>query len=323
MRAIVAVWRSVWDLTVEIVREWSRDRVGGLAAEISFWMVLSIFPALLVLVAALGWFDGIVGGDVAQRAENNVVEAIDDVLGSEGNAVSDAVAELFRSPNTGALTIGILLALFSASGGFSAVVRALDVAYDIETSRSWFHARATGLLLSLGTVLVAVVVLAMLLVGPLFGRGSDIASEIGLGGWFHTTWDVARLPVAFVVLVGWAATIYHVAVLHHTPWRWDLPGALLAGVFWVLSTFGFQLYLASAAGGSNAVLGTLGGALSLLLWAYLMSIGLVLGAELNQVLADRHEVRARGIRAGTLRGQVRSWSGRIPRRSPPSASPDQ
>ena len=310
------------DVITEVAKEWSRDRVGGLAAEISFWMVLSIFPTLLVLGAALGFMDAIVGGDVATRAENRVIEAIDDVLGADGSAVSDAVTELFDAPSAGALTVGVVLALFSASGGFSTVVRALDVAYDIETSRSWFHARATALVLSLGTVVVAVIVLAMLLVGPLFGRGADIASEIGLGAWFEWTWDLARYPVAFILLIGWAATIYHVAPLHQTPWRWDLPGAVLAAVFWVLSTLGFQTYVTVAASGSNAVLGVLGGALTLLLWVYVLAIGLVLGAELNQVLAERFEVRVVDGVAGTVRDQVRGWRGRVAtRRTGPATDP--
>lgn len=289
----------------DVADEWRDDRCEGLAAEIAFWLVLSIFPGMLVFGALLGLIDNFFGADVADRAEDAVVEAIQDALGSEAGPISNAASDLFNSPSGRALTIGVLVAIFSLSRGFSAVVRALDVAYDIDTQRSWFHGRVTAIMLGIGTVAVGAVTLTTILLGPVFGRSG------GLGDWFNTTWAVIGPLVAFAALVAWATTVYHVAPLHQTPWRWDVPGAAVAAVFWLLATFGFRFYVDSAVGGSNAILGTVGAVLTLLLWVYLLSIGLLLGAEINQVLIDHKGIEADRASAGTVRGAVRGRLDRL------------
>lgn len=198
----------------------------------------------------------------------------------------------------------MIAALLSFSRGFNSVVGALDIAYDIEANRSWFHTRATAILLGLGTVLVGALALTALFLGPLFGRGQ-------LGTWFGSTWELFGPIGSFVALVAWAATIYHVTPLHVTPWRWDVPGAFLAAVFWLAATFGFRLYVDSAIGGSNAILGAVGGVLTLLLWVYVLSIGLLIGAELNDVLAKRAGVAMVSLDKRTVRGAVRDITGRV------------
>jgi membrane protein len=135
-----------------------------------------------------------------------------------------------------------------------------------------------------GSVLVGAVLLTMLVVGPAFGRGEELADRLGLGSAFVTFWDWVRLPVVVVMLVLWAATVFHVAPNHSTPWRADLPGAVLTTVLWALGAVGFRLYLDLAAGSDSAVFGALGGAVVLLLWLYVMGLALLTGAELNSSL---------------------------------------
>ncbi|MDH3707241.1 MAG: YihY/virulence factor BrkB family protein, partial [Acidimicrobiia bacterium] len=210
------------------------------------------------------------------------------------------IDDLFDGANTGAFTIGLLVALYSASRGFAAVVRAIDVAYDHPDRRGWVGARAVGLAMALGTAVVGVFVVLILVIGPLFGSGSDIAESLGAGGAFVTVWDWLRWPVALAVLVVWASTLYHVAPNQHTPWRYDVPGALMAMAMWVLATWGFTLYLRFASEGANAVFGLLGGAISLILWFYLLAMGLLAGAEVNAILAHETDV-GRARRTVTLR----------------------
>lgn len=95
-----------------------------------------------------------------------------------------------------------------------------------------------------------------------------------------------------ILITGWAATVFHLAPNHRTPWCWDVPGAVVTALWWGLASAGFRLYL-SVAAGANQVLGTLGGSLIVLLWLYLMSLGLLLGGEVNAVLAHRHDVSQR------------------------------
>lgn len=293
-----------------IAREWEADRATGIAAEIAFWLVLSLFPALLVVGSVLGSLETFVGDDLATRAEDRIIAEMQEVLGTDSNSIIDATEDLFGGTSTGVLTFGIAFAVFTTSRGFAAIVRGLDIAYDIDDYRSWTHQRLTGLALAFGTLVIAAVTLTMLVVGPLFGAGAEIAGDLGVGRWFILLWDWARAPVAFGVLVAWAATIYHVGPLHHTPWRWDLPGAFVAAVFWLASSFGFRFYVEVSTSGGNAIYGVVGGVLFLLLWVYVLSLGLMLGAELNQVLADRHDVRLEGSRsipASERIARVRAW----------------
>jgi membrane protein len=286
MDRLVALWEWTCVAARELLDEWSKDRVGGLAAEIAFFSLLGFFPAVVALAAALGSADALIGESAAADIETWLVDRMVDVFGGD-NSLEETVSELFKGGNGGALTVGALIAVYAASRGFTAVVRALDVAYDHDHLRGWLSTRLVGLGLTLVTVLVAAVVLTMIVVGPLLGEGNELASDLGISSVFGTLWDWLRWPLVFLVLVVWAATVYHVAPNHTSPWRSELPGALVAAVWWSVVSLGFSSYLAVASSGANAIFGLLGGAISLLFWLYLMSMGLLLGAEINSLRAVR------------------------------------
>lgn len=282
-RAFDAGRRWAGDLT----REWQDDRVGGLAAEIAFFALLSIFPGLVAVTGTLGLLEGIVGDRLAAEAEQEVVGFFERILTDDASDTVDAVGELFDEATPGALTAGGLAALWAASRAFAAVTRALDIVYDIPERRSYVRLRALALALALGSVLVGTVMLAMLVLGPLLGTGQDVADRLGFGGGFAAFWDIVRWPLMAVLLTAWAATLYHLAPNHRTPWRWDLPGAAVCAAGWALLSVGFSTYLRVAAG-ANQVLGALGGSVILVLWLYLLAIALLVGGEVNELLATRH-----------------------------------
>ncbi|MEM8708377.1 MAG: YihY/virulence factor BrkB family protein [Actinomycetota bacterium] len=285
----VRVWRWAYRFVRDVIDEWSKDRVGGLAAEIAFFALLGFFPAMIVLAAALGSADGILGVGAAADIESWLIEQITTVLGGDNN-VEEVVRDLFANDNGSAFTVGAVLAAYAASRGFTAVVRALDVAYDHEHQRNWLSTRIVGFGLTLMTILVAATVLTLIVVGPLFGEGAELAERLGVDGWFTVLWTWFRWPVVFVALIGWAASLYHIAPNHRSPWKYELPGALLASVWWTAVSLGFGTYLGVASSGANAIFGLLGGALSLLFWLYLMAMGLLLGAEINSIIASRRGV---------------------------------
>jgi membrane protein len=282
-----AMLRWAWQFIKDVTDEWRKDRVGGMSAEIAFFAVLGFFPALIVLAAALGSADGLLGESNAAEIESWLVDQMTQVFGSE-NTLESTVSDLFGGANTSAFTVGAVLGVYAASRGFVAVVGALDIAYDHEQTRGWLSTRLVGFGLTLLTVAVASVVLTLLVVGPLFGGGAELAEDLGVDGWFTVLWTWFRWPTVFGVLVVWAASLYHIAPNHRSPWKWELPGAVLAAVWWAVASLGFGQYLQTAASGANAVFGLLGGALSLLFWLYLMSMGLLLGAEVNSVIAGRN-----------------------------------
>ncbi|MGH9182823.1 MAG: YihY/virulence factor BrkB family protein [Acidimicrobiales bacterium] len=284
------------DIGRQLAREWRDDRLSGLAAEVAFFGVLSVFPALLATAALLGSLESIAGQAVSDRVEQGVLDVLDRFLTPEAAGVTEAVRGLFAESRTGVLTAGVVLAVMATSRGFAAVIRALDVAYDLPPRPPWLRTRLKAIVLSIGSVVVAVVMLAMLVLGPLLGRGRGVAEAIGLGDAFATFWEVFRAPVAVAVLVGWAATVFHVAPNHRTPWRWDLPGAVVTGLLWLSASLGFRLYLV-VAGEANQVFGLFGGALIVLFWLYLLGVGLLVGGELNAVLAKRRDQADRSGRA--------------------------
>ena len=286
--ALPAPVRRVGDVVVSMAREFREDRVADLAAEVAFFGILSLFPAFLSLAAILGVLDSVAGADFAGRVETEVLDFLRRILTDEAGGTIDAVNELFRSSSPGLLTFSLLAAFWALSRGFAALVRCLDVVYDLDEHRGWLSIRLTAFALAVGSIVSAAILLVLIVVGPLIGTGTEIAAEVGLGDAFATAWDWSRLPLAFLALVGWAATIFHIAPDHHTPWRWDLPGAALTTVLWLVFSGGMRIYLQVASTG-NQVFGVLGGALIVLLWFYLLSLAVLIGGELNQVLADRRQ----------------------------------
>ena len=271
------------------MNEISRDRVGGLSAEIAFFALLSFFPALIALAALLGSMDAVVSADAAQDVEEWIVEQIVRVFGGD-NTLEATVNDLFDRSSAGALTIGAVLAVYASTRGFIAVVGALDVAYDHEQTRGWISTRLVGFGITLISLVVAVLVMVALVVGPLFGEGERLSETFGVGRHYVTLWNWLRWPVVFLAMIGWAAVVYHIAPNHRAPWRIEVPGALLAAVWWSVVSLGFSTYLSIVASGANAVFGFLGGALSLLFWLYLMAMGLLVGAEVNSLVATRRGI---------------------------------
>ena len=278
--------RGPVELARALIDEISRDRVGGLSAEIAFFALLSFFPALIALAALLGSIDAVISASAAQEVEAWIVEQIVRIFGGD-NTLEATVNDLFDGPSTSALTIGAVLAVYASTRGFIAVVGALDIAYDHDNTRGWISTRLVGFGIALISLVVAVVVMLALVVGPLFGGGERLSETFGVSGQYVTLWNWLRWPVAFFVMMGWAATVYHIAPNHRAPWKIEFPGALLAAVWWSVVSVGFSTYLSIVAEGANVVFGFLGGALSLLFWLYLMAMGLLVGAEVNSLFATR------------------------------------
>ncbi|MBW3611053.1 MAG: YihY/virulence factor BrkB family protein [Actinobacteria bacterium] len=265
----------------------------------AFFAMLGLFPALVASAAVLGSLDGLVGRELAAEAELAVLGFLDRVFTDDANGVLEAVRSLFTERKTGLLTLGLLTAVLAATRSFFGALRALEVAYDLEPSPIRQSA-LIAVLLAVGSVGILVVMLTLLILGPLLGSSQEVADALGQRGLFTFAWRVLRPPLAFAALVAWAVTVLHVASrgsrANGLPWwslrgwrrgwRSHIPGGLLTGVWWLAVSFAFRLYL-DLASGTNPVFGVLGGAMILLLWLYLLSTGLLLGGELNAVLARR------------------------------------
>lgn len=271
--------RSVVELTLRTVQDTFADRVPGLAAEVAFFVLLSMPPLLLLGLGTVGF----IGGAVPGFAD----DAADRLLGLAAIVLTDDTVALLRPVVEGVLTegrgdlasLGVVLTLYSASRALRVIVVALTIAYDLpEQRRSWQH-RVWGLGLTVVAVIVGILAIPLLVLGPGFGR--VIGTYVIAGDTvIDLVWRVAYWPVAAVLATGLLAALYHVAAPWTTPWRRDLPGAALAMLLWLAGSAGLRLYTVGAAV-SDPVFAPLAGPVILLLWLYVSAFAVLLGAELN------------------------------------------
>ena len=254
----------------EIVREAIEDNAVDAAASVAFWLLLSLPATLLAGLSTLS----LLGDDVTAELRRLTFEFVDRVFTSEADELRVAIDGIFDQNKAGLFSVSLLLALVTVSRGFAGLIRALDVVYDIEESRGFLRLRVASIGLGLGTI--ATVVASTWL------WYTSAEASVPL---------VLRVVVALAVLVVWAATVFHVGPNHHTPWRYDLPGALLAAVGWFAVSIGYGWYI-QLAGGGNTVLGIAGALLLGMTWFWIVCLILLVGGELNEIIARRAGVVA-------------------------------
>jgi membrane protein len=288
-----ALLRWFWQLAKDVVGEYRRDGVGDLAASITFWTILSIPAAVLALVSALSSLDSVVGSSLASDVEDRVQQFIADTL-VDSETLSSAVDELFTNSSAGVATLATLVALFTLSRAFAGLIRALDVAYEVDEGRPWWYVRIVAIGLGGSTVVVVA------------GAATFLALLPSLP--FDSAVRYLTAPAAFAMLVVWAATLFHIGPNHRTPWRYDVPGAVFAAIGWLVTSQAFAIYVRFAGRGNQVQTGV-GAILLALSLMYLLSIVLLVGAEINDVIARRsgvvREVAPVQTRARSLRDRLR------------------
>jgi membrane protein len=269
-----ALLRWSWQLTKDVIDEYRQDGVGDLAASITFWTILSIPAAVLALVSALSSLDSVIGSSLAADVEAETQQFIADTL-VDSEALSTAIDELFNGSGSGVAILATFVAFFTLSRAFAGLIRALDVAYEVQEGRPWWYVRIVAIGLGAATVVIVATTATFLALLPILPFGPVVQVVAPLG--------------AFAVLVVWAATIFHLGPNHRTPWRYDVPGAIFTAVGWLATSQAFALYVRLSARG-NEVQSTVGVVLLALSLMYLLSIVLLVGAEINDVIARRSGV---------------------------------
>jgi membrane protein len=255
----------MWRTAREVVREVIDDNAVDAAASVAFWLLLSLPAMLLAGLATVS----LLGDSATAELRRLTFEFVDRVFTSEADELRTAIDGIFDQNKAGLLSVSLLLALVTVSRGFAGLIRALDVVYDIEESRGFVRLRIASIGLGVGTIVT--VALSTWVWSLSAGAGVPL---------------VLRVLAALVVLVVWAATIFHVAPNHHTPWRYDLPGAALAAIGWFGVSAGYGWYI-QLAGGGNAVLGIAGAILLGMTWFWIVCLILLVGGELNEIIARR------------------------------------
>jgi membrane protein len=248
------------------------DDVPGLAAQLSYYFFLALFPAILFLLAVASFFPL---GDIT-----------DEVGRALGPLVSPQVLELIQeqmrrlgsNEDTGLLTFGVVAALWSSSAALVSIVTALNRAYDIEEGRPWWKVRLVAVGLTLGVAATVLVALSLVLVGP--ALADFLGRRSGWGAPFEWAWLIVQWPLVFCLVAFGIGLIYYFGPDADQDWVWISPGAIAATVLWLLASLLFKLYIANFTDYEGSY-GAVGGVIVVLLWFYVSGIAILVGAEFN------------------------------------------
>jgi membrane protein len=264
--------RGWWQVTRRAFAEAKSDNVPILAGGVAFFAFLALFPAMIAALTLYGLV-----ADPAQVAQQ--VQGLAGALPESARPIiTDQLAAVTSSSN-GALGIGLIVslvaALWSASAGTMNLMRATNLAYDEEESRGFLKLRGTALGLTLAAVVFVLLTVALVAVVP------ALFDALGLGGAGLVIAQVVRWVLLVGLVVGALAVVYRVAPDRDAPrFRWVSTGAVVATVLWVIGSVAFSLYVDNF-GSYNKTYGALAGVIVLMLWLYLTSYIVLLGAEIN------------------------------------------
>ena len=249
--------------------EMYRDNCLGLAAQLAYYFFLALFPALLFVVALASFFP-------LEQTAPEVLETVGPFLPEDVMTIlRDQIAKISQGHHGGILTFGLVAALWSSSAAMTAIIEALNRAYQVEEGRPWWRTRLTAIALTLALALLIVVSLALVLAGPAMIERLVPGAPVLL--W---VWGLARWPLAFALVALAVGLVYYFAPDVEQEWVWLTPGSVLATAAWILASLAFKLYL-SRFGTYTESYGAIGGVMVLLLWLYISGLALLVGAELN------------------------------------------
>jgi membrane protein len=279
----VRSWGGVLKRTVT---EFKEDNLTDWAAALTYYGILAIFPALLVLVSILG----LLGESATQPLLDNLGTV---APGPAQDIFTSAIENLQGSTGAAGIffIVGLVGALWSASGYVAAFMRASNSIYDIEEGRPVWKTLPTRVLLTLVLlVLLAISAVAVTLSG---GLAKQVGGVLGLSDTAVTVWDIAKWPVLLLVVSFMFALLYWAAPnVKHPKFRWISPGGVLAVIGWVIASLAFAFYVANF-GSYNKTYGALAGPIVFLVWLWISNIMVLLGAEFNAELE-----RGRALEAG-------------------------
>ena len=280
-----------WKYTArKAYREFSDDHCTDLAAALTYYAVLSIFPALIAVLSLLG----VVGQ--SQQTIEAVMPVLNDVVGQQGSdTLEPVITTLASAPGAGlALVLGLATALWSASGYVTAFGRAMNRVYEIEEGRPFWKLRPVMLVITLGMLLLVVVVALMLVLSGSVAQ--SVGDAVGLGSTVLTVWTYAKWPVILVLVVVIVALLYYSTPNVQQPkFRFVSVGAAIAIVVWVVASLLFGLYVTQFASYGKTY-GSLAGVVIFLLWLWITNLALLFGAELDAELERTRELEG-GIEA--------------------------
>jgi membrane protein len=277
---------SWWSVLKRTVTEFKDDNLTDWAAALTYYGVLAIFPALIVLVSVLG----LIGESATQPLIDNLGKV---APGPAKEIFTSAIENLQGSKGAAGIffIVGLAGALWAASGYVAAFMRASNSIYDIEEGRPIWKTLPTRVVLTV--VLLALLAISAIAVTLTGGLAKQVGGVIGLSDTAITVWNIAKWPLLLLVVSFMFALLYWAAPnVKHPKFRWVSPGGVLAVIGWVIASLAFAFYVANF-GSYNKTYGALAGPIVFLVWLWISNIMVLLGAEFNAELE-----RGRAIEAG-------------------------
>ena len=306
-------WATVWRLIVSTVGTCMRNRVTGLAAEAAFFAVLSLPPLVFALAGSIGYV-------FAQFSDSQITEVRDTVLSLAGQALTPETVDSIIRPTLDevlsgggrydVVSIGFVLALWSGSRALNVFVDTITIMYGLGGHRGIVPTRALSFLLYVLGMLTGVVTIPLVVAGPtLVARWlPDRLQFLNQLYW----------PTVLLLGIIFLATLYHVSVPVRTAWRYNLPGAIFTMFCWVFGSALLRFVLVGTAKGSTSIYGPLAAPIAVLLWLYLLSIAVLIGAAINasfdQIWPQKELTKARLERLRRLKlDNVLPWRNSLER----------
>ncbi len=269
--------RMAWLLLKDTVDSCMEYRVTGLAAEAAFFTLLSLPPLLLGLIGLLGYFDAWSNTDTVATIRQNILDASATVLSDRGvkEIARPLLDDVIEGGRPDVISLGFAIALWSGSRAVNVFVDTITIMYGLEGRRGIVRTRLLSFLLYLVALVAGAVALPLMVVGPeavvnLLPSSSELVR-------------VLYWPVVLVLSVAFLTTLYHVSVPVRSPWREDIPGALVALAMWVLGSFLLRIYLIHTVEGPT-IYGSLAAPVAVLLWIGVSAFAVLVGAAVNAAI---------------------------------------
>src|SRR4051794_25692681 len=281
--------RSGWAVGKRTLKSFYDDQMTHHAAALTYYSLMSLFPALLLALSLLGvigeyprTYDAVLGY-LREVVPRSLLDPLDGSLRGALQAKGTAATTLF---------ISALLALYGTTGVLEAARRALNVSFEISRGRSFLRRKTIDIVST--AILMALILVSLVLAFVGGGLAADLLGFVGLGETVARIWNLARWPAAVLIAMLVFSFVYYVTPdVQHRSFRWITPGAVVAVLLWLAASYGFSLYLSRVAD-VGAIYGTFAGAIVLVGWLWLTNVALLMGAELNAEI-ERQKELAEGV----------------------------
>lgn len=261
-----------------LVFRFNDDDVLALSSQLAYSLIFSFFPFLIFLMTLVGY---------SPISSTEVLAGLNRILPNNAlELIHNIIVEVVDSRNGHLLSISLFVTVWSASGGFNAVIKGLNKAYDESEDRSIFKVQLIAILCTFGVTSIILLTILLLVFGQVFGR--YLAIKLGYSFVFQRIWNTVRYIVMLLAMLFIFAALYHYTPSRRLTWKEVIPGATFSTIGLVMVSMGFAFYVNNF-GNYSLVYGSIGAVIILLTWLFLLSIIIIMGGEINATLAFDRE----------------------------------